>query len=144
MSDAIAQPLLSSLSVMSLELRGSLALLNGAQDAGKKLFAQAAGEEKALGYREPPHYIRPVGETEGAVLMAVRDWAGAEAAFRAALAERPHSGFPLYGIARCSEARGDVAAALSQYRQFLEAWTAADADLPQMVHARAYLAGHLT
>jgi tetratricopeptide (TPR) repeat protein len=141
-SDAFAQPLISSLAVMSLELRGSLRILEGAAADGGKLFAQAAQEEKALGYREPPHYIRPVAESQGAVLMAVGDWIGAAAAYQAALVERPRSGFALYGIARCSEARGDTAAAIRAYQQFLDAWQNGDPELPQIVHARAYIAGN--
>ena len=42
----------------------------------KTLFDEAAHEEKHLGYREPPAYIRPVGETEGAVLLRAGDAEG--------------------------------------------------------------------
>lgn len=34
--------------------------------------ARAAKDEKALGYREPPIYIRPVGETEGAAMLSAQ------------------------------------------------------------------------
>jgi tetratricopeptide (TPR) repeat protein len=140
MPDALLQPLINSLSVMSLELRGSVAVLNRRLDDGKKIFAQAAQEEKALGYREPPNYIRPVGETEGAALMAAGDWADAKEAYKRALLERPRSGLALYGIAICSERSGDSAAATAAYRDFLEAWKDADPELPQLLHAKSYAA----
>jgi tetratricopeptide (TPR) repeat protein len=139
MPDALLKPLINSLSVMSLELRGSVAMLNGRLDDGKKIFAQAAQEEKALGYREPPNYIRPVGETEGAALMAAGDWADAKEAYKRALLERPRSGLALYGIAICSERSGDSAAATDAYRDFLQAWKDADPELPQLLHAKSYV-----
>jgi tetratricopeptide (TPR) repeat protein len=140
MPDALIGPLLGSLNVMSLELRGSLAAARGKIDDARNLFAQAAGKEKDLGYREPPGYIRPVGETEGAAMLAARQWADARAAFGRALAERPHSGFALYGIAVANEKAGDREAAAKSYEDFLTAWNVADSALPQLAQARAFLA----
>jgi len=77
MPDAVLRPVLSMLSVMSLELRASVLPVERHTDEPKKLFALAMQEEKALGYREPPTYFRPVGEAEGAALMRIGGWAGA-------------------------------------------------------------------
>lgn len=144
MSDAYIEPLMSMLSVMSLELRGS-ALEAAKQTAeAKAVFERAQREEKALGYHEPPLYIRPVGETEAAALVAAGDFAGAKAAYERALLERPRSGFPLYGIALCGEKQGDLAAAAKEYSDFLAAWKDADADSAQIEHARTYVAEHGT
>jgi tetratricopeptide (TPR) repeat protein len=142
MPDALLQPILSTLSVMSLELRASMLTTQKQTTEAKSLFAQAAQEEKALGYREPPYYIRPVGETEAAALMAVGDWADAKAAYEKALIERPRSGFPLYGIAMSSEKIGDAEAAAKEYADFLAAWKDADPALGQVTHAQTYLAEH--
>jgi tetratricopeptide (TPR) repeat protein len=142
MPDALPDPLVSDLSVMSLELRAGLMMGKKKTEDAKKLFEQAAQEEKALGYREPPIYIRPVGETEAAAMMAVADWIDAKTAYERALLQRPRSGFPLYGIARCSEQAGDVGAATTEYADFIEAWKDADPDLPQLTHAQAFLAEH--
>lgn len=141
MSDAFIQPLLTTFSVMSLELRGSALEAQKQPAEAKAVFEQAAREEKALGYHEPPLYIRPVGESEAAALFAAGDFAGAKAADQQALLERPRSGFPLYGIALCSEKQGDPAAA-KEYSDFLAAWKDADSNLAQISHARAYLAEH--
>jgi tetratricopeptide (TPR) repeat protein len=142
MPDAFPNPLVSNLSVMSLELRAGLLMAKKLSDDAKKLYAQAAREEKALGYREPPAYVRPVGETEAAAFMAASDWSGAKSAYKEALVERPRSGFPLYGIAMASEQAADIAAATAGYADFLAAWKSADSDLPQLAHARSYLASH--
>jgi tetratricopeptide (TPR) repeat protein len=142
MPDARPKPLVNTLSIMSLELRAGLFVAKKQGDEAKKLYAQAAQEEKALGYHEPPAYIRPVGETQAAAFLAASDWAGAKAAYKQALAERPRSGFPLYGIAMASEQAGDINAATTEYAEFLAAWKSADSDLPQLAHARSYLASH--
>jgi tetratricopeptide (TPR) repeat protein len=139
--DAQAGPLLSSLSIMSLELRGAILAAQKKLPEAKALFDQAAQEEKGLGYREPPTYIRPVGETEGAALLRAGDFAGAHKAYAEALVERPKSGFPLYGIARSSEAAGDATKARVEYAEFAEAWKRGDAEMPEMAHAREYMAG---
>jgi len=138
--DALLQPLLSSLSVMSLELRAALLTAQRKTDEAKSLFAKAAQEEKALGYREPPSYIRPVGETEGAAMLAFGDWTDAKSAYQQALLERPRSGLVLYGIAMSSEKSGHPDAAAKQYADFLAAWKDADPDLPQLTYAQSYLA----
>jgi tetratricopeptide (TPR) repeat protein len=141
MPDALLYPLVGSLSVMSLELRASLLTARGKIREAKELFAKAADQEKALGYREPPNYIRPVGETKGAAMIAAGEWGESKAAYLAALTERPRSGYALYGIALTSEKSGDGPAAAKEYREFLAAWKLADAALPEVMHAQSYVAG---
>jgi len=139
MPDANPEPLMKSLSVASLELRGGVLIAKGKLDEGKKVYAQAGSEEKKLGYHEPPFYIRPVGENEAVSLIRAKDYAGAKAAYQAALEERPNSGFGLYGLARVAELAGDTGAAKQGYKAFLKAWPAADPGLPEMAHARSVL-----
>jgi tetratricopeptide (TPR) repeat protein len=140
MQDAQPGPLLSNLSVMSLELRATILSAQKRVPEAKKLFDQAAHEEKKLGYREPPAFIRPVGETEGAVLLRAGDAAGAHAAYLSALKDRPNSGFSLYGMAQSSEAAGNTATARDEYTKFLAAWKNSDTTRPELTHARAWLA----
>jgi tetratricopeptide (TPR) repeat protein len=137
--DADAGPLVSTLSIASLELRAGALLLQNKSDAAKKLYDQAIAAEKKLGYHEPPFYIRPVAETEAEALLRAKDYAGAKKAYEAALIERPSSGFELYGIARADELAGNTAAAQTEYRAFLKSWPSADPELPQLQHARAAL-----
>jgi tetratricopeptide (TPR) repeat protein len=139
MPDALAGPLISSLGVASLELRAGVLAVQGKLEAAKKLYASAAKAEKDLGYHEPPFYVRPVGETEAAMLLQVKDYAGAKSAYEAALVERPGSGFGLYGVARVKELSGDMNGARAGYEAFLKAWPVADANLPEVTHARQVL-----
>jgi hypothetical protein len=141
MPDANAGPLMKNLSIASLELRAGVLVGQGKLDAAKRLYAQATAEEKKAGYHEPPFYIRPVGENEATALVRAKDYAGAKAAYEAALAERPNSGFDLYGLARVKELQGDAAGAREGYATFLKAWPAADASLPEVAHARIVLGG---
>ncbi len=142
MPDALLKPLLNSLSIMSLELRASLLAAQGKVSEAKSLFQDATQKEKALGYREPPNYIRPVGETAGAAMLACGDWADSKSAYEQALLERPRSGFALYGIGMSSEKSGDSDTAAKGYAAFIAAWKEADPDLAQMIHAQSYLAEH--
>lgn len=137
--DAVADPLVKTFSIQSLELRAGVLLLEGKAEDAKKLYADAAQREKDLGYREPPFYIRPVAETEADALLRAKDYAGAKTAYQAALRERPNSGFELYGIARADELAGITSQAQQEYRAFLKAWPSADPQLPQLEHARAAL-----
>ena len=144
MPDALPEPLMDNLSIMSLELRGSILAAQKDIPEAKALFADAARQEKELGYREPPGFIRPVGETEGFALLRAGDYAGAHKAFESALAERPNSGFGLYGLARSSEAAGNMALARTEYGKFMEAWDNADSKLSEITHAHEFLASHKT
>lgn len=137
MPDAQAGPLVKEFTIASLELRAGILVAKNKLDDAKKMYADAEKKEKDLGYREPPFYIRPVGETEAIALLRAKDYVGAAAGYKAGLAERPESGFDLYGLARVKELSGDAAGARDGYAAFLKAWPKADAGLPEVMHAQA-------
>ena len=141
MPDANGDSVAGPLKVMSLELRAGLLVAAGKLDDGKKLYERAAADEKKLGYHEPPIYVRPVAENEADALLRAKDFAGARAAYEAALVERPKSGFGLYGLARVKELSGDAAGARAGYGEFLTAWSKADAAMPEVVHGRGVVGG---
>lgn len=134
--DALSEPLMKCLNIESIELRAGIQIAQKKRRAGKKLFDDAARQEKKLGYHEPPFYIRPVAETEAAALLKAKDYADAKTAYEAALIARPNSGFGLYGLAQVKEASGDAAGAREAYAAFLKAWSKADSDLPELAHAQ--------
>ena len=70
--------------------------------------------------------------------MRAGRYADAKVAYQAALAERPNSGYPLFGIAQAYAAAGDTAAATADYRALLAAWKDADAALPQLAVAKKW------
>jgi tetratricopeptide (TPR) repeat protein len=128
------------LSTASMELRGDIATRKGDLDGGRKLLEQAADAERDLGYSEPPQYSRPPLEVLGGALIRAGKFDDARAAYKKDLHERPRSGFALYGIALAWDKQGNRGKAAKAYREFLEAWSHADPDLPQLRAAKAYLA----
>jgi len=139
--DALPDPILKCLSIQSLELQAGVLAEHRKLRAAKKIYERAARDEKKLGYHEPPFYIRPVAETEAAALLKAKDYRGAEEAYRAALVERPNSGFGLYGLALAKESSGDTAGAREAYQAFLKAWPRADGNLPEVTHAQKMVGG---
>jgi tetratricopeptide (TPR) repeat protein len=142
--DVLAVPIHSFMDVAALELRAALLMAQGKPADADAAFAKATLAEFALGYREPPYYIRPVSETRGDSLMRAKRYADAKKAYQTALQERPNSGFPLYGIAQADAAEGDFTAANADFSTLLDAWKTADTHLPQIVAARAWLSAHAT
>ena len=132
--------LLKLLGTASLELRGDNAGQRGDFETARSLLMRADEEQKKLGYSEPPQYSRPALEVLGAVGLRAGRFEEARAVFAQALAQRPRSGFALYGIAAAWEKEGKRAEAAKAYREFLDAWSHADRDLPQIRAAQQYLA----
>jgi hypothetical protein len=91
---------------------------------------------KKAGQHDPPFYIRPVGDNEATALIGAKDYAGAKAAYEAALKDRPNPGFGLCGLARVAVLQGNAAGAKAEYAAFLKERAAADAGLPELAHAR--------
>jgi tetratricopeptide (TPR) repeat protein len=137
--DALPEPIMKCLNIQSMELQAGVLVAQKKLGKAKKLYAKAAEQEKKLGYHEPPFYIRPVAETEAAALLTAKDYAGARAAYEAALIERPNSGFELFGLAEVKEASGDTAGARDAYATFLKTWSKADTSLPEVAHAKKVL-----
>jgi tetratricopeptide (TPR) repeat protein len=140
--DPVLEPLLKNLAVMSLELRASILVGKGRTEDAEKLFAQARQEEKDLGYREPPAFIRPVSEQEAVALMTAGLYPQARTAWQQALEDRPNSGFPLYGLALVAEKYDEGQQATAAYQEFLTAWKTADPNLPQVQHAQRWMTAH--
>ena len=130
---------MKALSIESLELQAGVLVAQHKLRSAKKLYANAAKQEKRAGYHEPPFYIRPVAETEAAALLKAKDYKDALVAYHAALEARPNSGFGLYGLALVKESSGDTAGAKEAFTAFLKAWPKADASLPEMAHAQKAL-----
>jgi tetratricopeptide (TPR) repeat protein len=131
---------LKLLGTASLELRGATAAQKGDLDNARKLLERAGKEEKELGYSEPPQYSRPPLEVLGEALIRAGRYKEAREVYQSDLLERPHSGFALYGIATAWDKEGNHVEAAKAYREFLSAWSHADADLNQIKVAKAYVA----
>ncbi len=127
------------LAVASLDLRGNVASRSDHYDQALALLNDAIKKEQDIGYSEPPQYSRPALESLGYSCVRAHRWDDARAAFEKVLAERPKSGFALYGIAYSYDQQGDREKAVAAYNAFLEAWKNADTDLPQIQSAQAFV-----
>lgn len=139
--DAMSKPVYSYLDVAAMELRASVLLAEGRGEESGSMFTKAADAERELGYREPPFYIRPVEEARGDALLRAKHFDAARQAYEAALKQRPESGFALYGVAQADARARRTVEATRDYAHLLHAWANADADLPQLQEARAWMAG---
>jgi len=130
---------LKLLGTASLELRGNIAARKGDLDSARKLLERADQQEREIGYSEPPQYSRPALEVLGDALIRAAKFDDSRNVYKKVLDQRPHSGWALFGIAVSWDRQGDRDQAVKAYRDFLEAWSHADQDLPQIKSARAYL-----
>jgi len=139
--DAMLSPLHAYLAIAALELKAGVEMEQGHNADADRDFTQAIGKEATLRYLEPPMYLRPAAEAEASSLMRAHRYTEARTALLLVIKRRPQTGFALYGIARADDAMG-APTATESYRNFLAAWSKADASLPQMVQAKTWITSH--
>ena len=86
----------------------------------------------------PPHPIKPALELQGEILLQLDRGAEAELAFAASLERIPGRSPSLMGLARASHRLGKQNAG-ELYRELLDTWRHADAELPELAEARSVL-----
>jgi tetratricopeptide (TPR) repeat protein len=94
------------LKVAREELQGQIAVAAGELERGIKLLQDAAKQERALRYNEPPHYPRPVLEALGRLALRHGRTSLAESSFRGALDQYPESSHALAGLNLIAVAAG--------------------------------------
>lgn len=82
----------------------------------------------------------PVAEIAGDLFHQANRFEQARRRYSDALIARPNRARSFLGIARASVRLDDRKAASDAYKQFLDAWTNADPDLPEIAEARAFIA----
>jgi tetratricopeptide (TPR) repeat protein len=115
--------------------------------AGRKNFDEAIAalkratmlEEELSPPSGPPSLLKPSHELFGEILLRAGKPKEAANAFATALARQPNRARSLLGTARAAAATNDKPAALAAYANLLRIWQQADADLPELREARAYL-----
>ena len=133
----------SYLAILEDDLGGLLAIKQGKLDSGVEMIGRAARSYEALPFDfGPPVPIKPPHELLGEQLLVQGKAAEARMAFETALKSAPLRTQSLLGRARAESASGDSAAATTTYRQLLDIWHAADADLPELTEAKAFVAAH--
>jgi len=126
---------------MRLELQGMIAVKGGAVDSGLALLKRATEvEDSTAAAFGPPSIDEPTYEALGEQLLAAGHPKEAMIAFRVALQRAPRRTPALLGLARAAKKAGDDSTATQTYRELVEIWHAADADLPALNEARAAVA----
>jgi tetratricopeptide (TPR) repeat protein len=127
---------LRALAVAPIELQARILAREGKAAEAIEKLREGVEEEIKLGYSEPPLYLNPMEEVAGKVCLELKRWKEAEEFFRAALERDPGSGRAYFGLMRAQQALGKDAEARGSYAKFVKAWVKADADLPEMRHAK--------
>ncbi|GAB3642240.1 tetratricopeptide repeat protein [Spirosoma arcticum] len=123
----------------SVELQGNLFSLQGDTAQAFRLLKEAVKLEKELGYNEPPPYYYPTQLTLAKAYQRAKQWQKARDTYGELLKDRPNSGFALFGLAQAWEDEGNKSEATKAYQTFLTTWSDADADLPQVKRAKAWM-----
>jgi tetratricopeptide (TPR) repeat protein len=129
------------LAVMDDSLRGIVLIHQQHADDGMQAIRRAARRYDAMAFDfGPPVPLKPPHELLGEQLLQSGKAGQAVAEFQAVLEKAPNRSLSLLGLARAQAAAHDAKAAAATCRKLLAIWHAADADLPALAEARAFLA----
>jgi tetratricopeptide (TPR) repeat protein len=119
----------SLLEIATKILAGEIEAAKGNFDQAVSLLREAAENEDALLYSEPPDWPQPVRHSLGAVLLEARRPADAEKVYREDLVRHRGNGWALFGLMESLRAQGKTAEAAKVEKQFQKAWAQADVQL---------------
>jgi tetratricopeptide (TPR) repeat protein len=129
-------------SIVELERLSVQAAIAAAQEEREEMalvLLHAIDLENELGQGVKPLLAIPVRELAGDLWLEVDRERDARREYLAALSRFPGRARSVLGLARASEALGDVATARDAYRTFLAWWARADADRPELREAASYI-----
>jgi tetratricopeptide (TPR) repeat protein len=130
-------------SVNKLEVEALAASMKKDHATAIDLMKKATALEEELGAPYgPPTLVKPSHELFGEILLRAGQPKEAVEKFQTALLRQPNRARSLLGLARAHAQTGDRAAAVAAYTKLLEQWKEADADLPELSEARAYVMPH--
>ena len=131
------------LAIMDDDLRGIVLIRQHRAEDGLAAIRQAADRYDTMAFDfGPPVPLKPPHELLGEELLKFGKPRQAVPQFEAALKKAPNRTLSLLGLARAQAGAHDVSAAAANYRKLLAIWHAADANLPALAEAKAYLATH--
>jgi hypothetical protein len=117
-----------------------VAFAEGRQEDGiAQLRAAADAEDATDKSAVSPGPLAPARELLGYMLLEAGRAQEALAAFEATMKKEPNRFRSLHGAGRAAEAAGDRAKAATVYRQLLDVARAADAERPELQHARTFV-----
>jgi tetratricopeptide (TPR) repeat protein len=107
-------------------LRAELMRAEGRMEDAIAALEQAVAREDALTYDEPEPLPFAVRDWLGAALLQAGSAADAERVYRAALDDRPHNGWSLFGLEQALRAQNRTADADEARDRFYQAWARSD------------------
>jgi tetratricopeptide (TPR) repeat protein len=107
-------------------LDGEIAFRKGRKEEAIAKLREAVALEDALKYDEPPAWTVPSRHSLGAVLVASKRYADAEAVYRADLKRYPDNGWSLRGLAQSLEGQGRRREAAEVKGRLAKAWSRSD------------------
>jgi tetratricopeptide (TPR) repeat protein len=111
-------------------LSAKLAIARRDNTSAIELLKKGVEIEDALAYDEPPAWFLPVRESLGGALLLNKDYAEAEAVFRADLERNPRSGRSLFGLMESLKAqKTKTREAALVGKEFADAWKGAEIKL---------------
>lgn len=129
--------------VLASEMDGLARAASGDGAGAVDALRRAAATEDSMAFAfGPPFVDKPAHELLGEALLDRGRPGQAREAFEAALARARNRPRSLLGLARASAADGDIDGATKAYRELVDIWHAADADLPGLLEVRDFLASH--
>ena len=126
--------------IRGLEVSAVAAATKGDYNTAIELMKKATALEEQTGPPSgPPALIKPTHELFGEILLRAGKPADAAAQFRVALLRQPNRARSLLGAARAAAQSGDSVSAAATYIKFLEQWSNADPELPELREARNFV-----
>lgn len=110
-------------------LRGEIARTEGRMEDAVTAFEAALQLEDALVYDEPEPLPFAARDWLGAALLEMGRAEDAERVYRAALDDRPHNGWSLFGLEQALRAQGKTAEADEVHARFTTAWARSEVQL---------------
>jgi tetratricopeptide (TPR) repeat protein len=110
------------LGILGGVLRGEIHRADGRMDDAVASFERAVVREDSLAYDEPEPLPFAARDWLGAVLLEMGRADEAERVYRAALNDRPHNGWSLFGLEQALRAQGRTAEADEARTRFEQAW----------------------
>lgn len=119
----------SMIAIANNILQAEIALMDEDGEKAVHLLEDAVAVQDGLPYFEPPYWFSSARLNLGRALLALNRPEEAEAVYERDLAQYPHNGWALAGLANSQRALGKVAEADQTMQRFQEAWRHADTAL---------------
>ena len=121
------------LTIADLLVRGEMAQAKEDYPGAIAALSAAVEAQDMLPYTEPPFWYYPTRQSLGHAMLLAKEYAGAEAVYRADLAQYPRNGWSLFGLTLSLEAQGKTDEAAATRKRFDNIWARADVNLTSSI-----------